>query len=89
MSLPPHGVQEVELSVVLPCLNEARTVGACVQEAQAALAQAGIIGEVIIADNGSTDGSQALAAQHGARVVPIINKGYGYALRGGIAAADG
>ena len=89
MSLPPHGVQEVELSVVLPCLNEARTVGACVQEAQAALAQAGIIGEVIIADNGSTDGSQALAAQHGARVVPIINKGYGYALRGGIAAAQG
>jgi len=80
---------EFELSVILPCLNEARTVSACVREAMDALAQAGIAGEVIIADNGSTDGSQALAVQAGARVVPISEKGYGYALRGGIAAARG
>ena len=89
MSTPSNVTQELELSVVLPCLNEARTVGACVQEAREAMAQAGLAGEVIIADNGSTDGSQALAIQQGARVVPISNKGYGHALRGGIAAAKG
>jgi glycosyltransferase involved in cell wall biosynthesis len=89
MSIPSTVAQEPELSVVLPCLNEARTVGACVQEARDAMAQAGITGEVIIADNGSTDGSQAIAIQHGARVVPVAEKGYGHALRGGIAAARG
>jgi len=73
----------------MPCLNEARTVGACVREARDAMAQAGIAGEVLIADNGSTDGSQALAEQAGARVVPIAEKGYGHALRGGILAARG
>ena len=80
---------EPELTVVLPCLNEARTVGACVREAREAMTKAGIAGEVIIADNGSTDGSQGLAIQSGARVVPISEKGYGHALRGGIAAARG
>ena len=88
----PHApivMPELELSVVMPCLNEARTVGTCVQEAVQALAHAGIAGEVVIADNGSTDGSQAIAEAQGARVVPISEKGYGHALRGGIAAARG
>ncbi len=89
MSHPSTPPRELELSVVLPCLNEARTVGACVREALAAMAKAGLAGEVVIADNGSTDGSQALAEQAGARVVPISEKGYGHALRGGIAAARG
>lgn len=79
----------LELSVVLPCLNEARTITGCVREAMDALAASGIAGEVVVADNGSTDGSQDLATQAGARVVPITAKGYGNALRGGIAAARG
>jgi glycosyltransferase involved in cell wall biosynthesis len=78
-----------EISVVMPCLNEARTVAACIKEALAALAQAGITGEVIIADNGSTDGSREIAAAAGARVIPVTQKGYGSALRGGIAVARG
>ena len=82
-------IPELELTVVLPCLNEARTVGACVREAREAMIRAGIAGEVIIADNGSTDGSQALAEEAGARVVPVREKGYGHALRGGITAARG
>src|SRR4051812_37022484 len=79
----------VELSVVMPCLNEADTVGTCVRKAVAAIDGLGIVGEVIVADNGSTDGSQALAAEHGARVVPVTERGYGNALAGGIAAAQG
>lgn len=79
----------LELSVVLPCLNEARTITGCVREAMDALAASGIAGEVVVADNGSTDGSQDLATKAGARVVPIAAKGYGNALRGGIAAARG
>ena len=89
MPTPPNHAPELELSVVLPCLNEARTVGACVQEALAAMAAAGIVGEVIVADNGSTDGSQALATGKGARVVSVSEKGYGHALRRGFAAARG
>jgi hypothetical protein len=75
--------------VVIPCLNEARTIEACVREAMDALSLAGISGEVLVADNGSTDGSQALATAAGARVVAVVTQGYGYALRGGIAAARG
>jgi len=78
-----------ELSVVLPCLDEARTVAQCVQQAQSAMAQAGITGEVVVADNGSTDNSAAIAAAHGARVVPVAARGYGRALRAGIRAARG
>jgi glycosyltransferase involved in cell wall biosynthesis len=78
-----------ELSVVMPCLNEARTIEGCIREATGALQAAGIDGEIIVADNGSTDGSQAIAATAGARVVPVAAKGYGNALRGGIAAARG
>ena len=81
--------EELELSVVMPCLNEADTVEVCVRKAAAAMKEHGIVGEIIIADNGSTDGSQALAAALGARVVDIAQKGYGAALMGGIGAARG
>ncbi len=73
----------------MPCLNEARTIAGCVQEALRAMQASGIAGEVVVADNGSTDGSQDAAATAGARVIPIKAKGYGNALRGGIAEARG
>src|SRR5689334_6246289 len=79
----------LQLSVVMPCLNEVLTLAACIQKAQTAMKTLGLRGEIIIADNGSTDGSQALAESLGARVVPIAARGYGSALRGGIAAARG
>jgi glycosyltransferase involved in cell wall biosynthesis len=79
----------VELSVVMPCLNEAATVGACVKKAIDALERHGIRGEVIIADNGSADGSQQIAREMGARVVDVERRGYGSALLSGIAAAHG
>jgi len=79
----------VEVSVVMPCLNEHETVGTCVQKAVRALERAGIRGEVIIADNGSTDGSIEIAESLGARVVPVPLRGYGNALMGGIRAARG
>ncbi len=81
--------QQLELSVVMPCLNEHETVGVCVGKALATLREAGIAGEVIIADNGSTDGSVELARAAGARVVEVKEKGYGNALKGGILAARG
>jgi hypothetical protein len=73
----------------MPCLNEAETVATCVHKAMGFLAESGIDGEVVVADNGSTDGSQRLASDAGARVVAIKDKGYGNALMGGIAAARG
>ncbi|MEU8797969.1 glycosyltransferase family 2 protein [Spirillospora sp. NPDC048819] len=79
----------MELSVVMPCLNEAETVETCVRKTIGFFEDKGIDGEVVIADNGSTDGSQQLARDAGARVVPVIDKGYGNALMGGIAAARG
>ncbi len=79
----------LELSVVIPCLNEAETVGTCVEKARRAMALEGIAGEVIVADNGSTDGSQEIARALGARVVDVEQRGYGNALMGGIAAARG
>ena len=81
--------ESIELSVVMPCLNEGNTVGMCVRKAIQALRAAGIRGEVIVADNGSTDGSQAIAELEGARVVNILEKGYGNALMGGILASHG
>jgi glycosyltransferase involved in cell wall biosynthesis len=81
--------ESLELSVVMPCLNEAVTVGVCVKKAVDALEQHGIRGEVIVADNGSTDGSQQLAKDFGARVVYVEQRGYGSALQAGIAAARG
>jgi glycosyltransferase involved in cell wall biosynthesis len=79
----------IELSIVMPCLNEALTLAACIKQAQQALADSGIQGEVIVADNGSTDGSREIAVAHGARLVPVPARGYGYALQAGIAAAHG
>ena len=79
----------LELSIVMPCLNEAETLPACIGKAFRFLREQNVIGEVIVADNGSTDGSRELAANLGARVVSVIARGYGNALRGGIAAAHG
>ena len=86
---PATVAQPVELSIVMPCLNEQETVGVCVRKAIATLRDAGIAGEVIVADNGSTDGSVELARAEGARVVNIEEKGYGNALKGGILASRG
>jgi glycosyltransferase involved in cell wall biosynthesis len=80
---------ELELSVVMPCLNEADTLATCIGKAQSALTEHDIDGEVIVADNGSTDGSIEIAESLGARVVPVSARGYGNALMGGIAAARG
>jgi glycosyltransferase involved in cell wall biosynthesis len=79
----------IELSIVMPCLNEAETLAVCIDKAQGYLERSGVVGEVIIADNGSTDGSQDIARAHGARVVDVPAKGYGSALMGGIEAARG
>lgn len=79
----------LELTILMPCLNEARTLRACIGKAQAFLDRSGISGEVLIADNGSSDGSQALARACGARVVDVPERGYGAALGAGIAAAQG
>jgi len=81
--------QAIELSVVLPCLNEVETVGVCVRKALATLRESGISGEVIVADNGSSDGSQEIAESEGARVVYAERKGYGSALNAGILSARG
>lgn len=81
--------EELELSIVMPCLNEAETVGACVATALDFLQRHGIDGEVIVADNGSTDESRTIAARAGARIVDVLPRGYGAALQAGIAAAQG
>jgi glycosyltransferase involved in cell wall biosynthesis len=81
--------KQVELSVVMPCLNERETVGRCVRKAVRSLRESGINGEVIVSDNGSTDGSVEIAESEGARVVHVADKGYGSALKGGILAASG
>ncbi len=81
--------EPIELTILMPCLNEAETIQTCVRKARGYLESRGIRGEVIVADNGSTDGSQALAESCGARVVPIAMRGYGAALLGGIEAARG
>lgn len=86
---PAPNQTEVELTIVMPCLNEAETLGTCIAKALESLRHLGITGEVIVADNGSTDGSVALAEKAGARVVHIVAKGYGSALRGGIASSRG
>ena len=85
--------QLLDVSIVMPCLNEAETIAECVRDAKEALAilseRHGLTGEVVIADNGSTDGSKELAIGLGARVVDVSESGYGAALRGGFAAAHG
>lgn len=79
----------MELTILMPCLNEAEAVSFCVREASAYLASRNIAGEVLVADNGSTDGSRQLARAAGARVIRVDGKGYGSAVRGGIAGAKG
>ena len=78
-----------ELSVVIPCLNEAETIEIVIREARAALDSAGVAGEIVVGDNGSSDGSQSIATRAGARVAPVPSRGYGSALMGGIAASRG
>src|SRR5579863_2986065 len=80
---------ELELTILMPCLNEAETIGVCIRKAQAFLARKGVAGEVVVADNGSTDESREIARQHGARLVNASTRGYGAALLGGIEAARG
>jgi glycosyltransferase involved in cell wall biosynthesis len=81
--------EDCELSIVMPCLNESETLAACIDKAIGFMEKHHIAGEVVIADNGSSDGSQTIAAVHGARVVPVPVRGYGAALIGGIRAARG
>jgi hypothetical protein len=87
--LPTEDGRTIELSVVLPCLNEAETLATCVRKAQASISRLGLAGEVIVADNGSTDGSQRIAVELGALVVDVPVRGYGAALQAGIEAARG
>src|SRR5262249_11789448 len=88
-SVSEQPLTDIQVSVVMPCLNEARTVGRCVDKARCELERLGVRAEVIVADNGSTDGSGEIAQEHGPRVVRVQRKGYGAALQGGIAAARG
>jgi glycosyltransferase involved in cell wall biosynthesis len=81
--------EDLELTILMPCLNEAETLATCVEKARSFLARTGIAGEVLISDNGSTDGSQDIAEAHGARVVAAPQRGYGAALAAGIADARG
>src|SRR6266481_3465988 len=83
------GSHPVEVSVVIPCLNEANSLAHCVDKAMKAFREAGLPGEVVVADNGSTDGSIQIAEEHGARVIRVAEQGYGAALRAGIAGSHG
>ena len=88
--MPQDAAQNtIELSIVMPCLNEADTVGTCIEKALKACKEHDISAEIIIADNGSTDASRSIAESLGARVVPVEERGYGAALMGGIDAARG
>jgi len=85
----PMATSQLVVSVVLPCLNEAETLAICIRQAADAMKDSGLPGEIIVADNGSTDGSQQIAADYGARVVPVVTRGYGAALWAGITSAHG
>ena len=80
--------EELELTILMPCLNEAETLQICIEKAKSFLSTSGVLGEVLIADNGSTDGSQKIAENCGARVINVPNRGYGSALNAGIFAAN-
>jgi len=82
-------LEQIQLTILMPCLNEAQTLTACIHKAHLSLRELGCSGEILIADNGSTDGSPDIALNFGARVVTVKEKGYGHALRGGIEAALG
>lgn len=88
---PPteRGAKPLELSIVIPCLNEADTLSTCIRKTLETLAKHSIAGEIIVADNGSTDGSVAIARSEGASVVSVTNKGYGCALKAGIESSHG
>jgi len=88
-ALPEITGETVEVSVVMPCLNEAETLEICISKARQAMAGEGINGEILVADNGSSDGSVEIAERMGAKVVHVAERGYGNALMGGIAAARG
>jgi len=79
----------MKISIVMPCLNEAETLAICIQKANSWIAKSGLACEVIVADNGSTDGSQAIAVANGASVVSVAARGYGSALYAGCVAANG
>ena len=87
--MPVKESETIEVSVVMPCLNEAETLGICIGKAQRALREAKVAGEIVVADNGSSDGSVEIAERLGARLVHVKAHGYGNALMGGIAAASG
>jgi glycosyltransferase involved in cell wall biosynthesis len=89
LPLRSGALQTVEVSVVIPCLNEANSLAFCVDKAINAIRAAGLAGEVIVADNGSTDGSLQIATEHGARVINVAERGYGAALRAGITGSWG
>ena len=89
MNIPTAVESEPEVSVVIPCLNEADTLGTCLDKARHSLSMAGVRHEIIVADNGSTDDSVHIAESRGARVVTVPERGYGSALMGGIGAAKG
>ena len=82
-------VEPIEVSVVIPCLNEQDTLARCIEKARRAFREHSIAGEILVADNGSTDSSRTIAEREGARVVTVRESGYGSALMGGIAAARG
>lgn len=84
-----HMINNIELSIVMPCLNESETIGRCIDKAKQWLMDIGVKGEIIIGDNGSTDGSQEIAMRRGVRVVPIPQRGYGAALYGATLVAQG
>ena len=84
----PDNTEEIELTILMPCLNEALTIATCIEKANKFL-QKGISGEVVISDNGSEDGSQEIARRHGARVIFASRRGYGAAIRSGISASRG
>jgi glycosyltransferase involved in cell wall biosynthesis len=85
----PELISKFDLTCLMPCLNESETIELCIRQAQDSISRLGISGEVLIADNGSTDGSQDIARELGARVVNVEQKGYGAALQQGIASANG
>src|SRR5450759_676312 len=81
--------EAIEVSVVIPCLNEEDTLASCIEKAQRALREHNIVGEIVVADNGSTDSSRTIAERQGTRVITVKEPGYGNVLMGGIAAATG
>jgi len=85
----PIETNDVELTILMPCLNEAETIEICIEKAKAFLERTRVTGEILVADNGSTDGSQVLAAKLGARVISVTQRGYGAALQAGIQSAIG